>query len=160
MSTADSAAAAQPGVRQRRGGSMMWVQGLACGALLTFATPTALLLTILLAPAILCLLANPGCERGLLRAVASSCIAGSLAPLWHLWVGGGHMDDVALVLASPATLCIAWGGGAAAWSLCQILPVIVQAAWDGREANRTNAIQAELEGLGQEWSLTQTAEPK
>ena len=150
----------EAGAPKRGFGSAIWIQGLACGALLTFATPTAVLLATLLAPAIVCLLANPGCERGLLRAVVSSCMAGSLGPLWHLWLGGGHMDDVVAILASPATLCLAWGGGASAWALCQILPVIVHTACEARESTRAKSIQIELDELTNEWSLNDPAEQK
>ena len=145
-------------VTVQRRGATVWVQGLACGALLTFATPTALLLGILLAPAILCILASPGAERGVFRAVASSCAAASLAPVWRLWMNGGHMDEVAAILASPSILCAAWGAGAAAWAMCQVLPVIIKTAWDIREANKAKTIEAELAQLNEEWGLKQTAE--
>ncbi len=137
-----------------RCGSLVWVQGLACGALLTFATPTALLLGILFAPVIVCLLASAGDDSNVLRAVATSCAALSVGPVWHVWMAGGHMDAVGAVLATPSTLCLAWGAGAGAWALCQVLPILFSVAWELRETQKAKAIQLELDALKEEWGLT------
>ena len=102
----------------------MWVQGLACGALLTFATPTALMLVALLAPAIACALGEKGGTSGATRGVALCCAAAALAPLWHLWMLDDRMDVALDALSDPLTLVLAWGAGACAWALCQVVPVI------------------------------------
>ena len=68
------------------------------------------------------------------------------------------MDGVAAELARPATLCLAWGAGAAAWAMCQILPVILQTAWNAREARKAAIASAELAKLKEEWGLTDIME--
>ena len=163
MSAVQSAASGQAAVPRRA--SAMWVQGLACGALITFATPTALLLGVLFAPAIIYALASPGCARNVLRAIASGCAAAALGPLWHMWMNGGRTGELLVILYDPATLCLAWGSGATAWALCEVLPVILRAAWDAHEAKKSAAIRAELDELTHEWGLTasnaqQSARPK
>jgi hypothetical protein len=56
----------------------MWLQGLICGALLAFAPAMALLLGVLLAPAIACFAADMEHGRGATRSVALACILQSL----------------------------------------------------------------------------------
>lgn len=133
--------------------SILWVQGLACGALLTFAAPTMLLIAVLFAPAAICLLAEPGPGRGLARAVALACGAASLAPLWHLWLAGGGMDQAIAALSDPRHVLLAWGAGASAWASCQVLPVILRSAWDLREAARARAMEAELGMYRETWDF-------
>ncbi len=132
--------------------SVIWVQGLACGALLTFAAPTALLLAILFAPAAICPLLEPT-KTGLTRAVALGCAAASLGPAWRLWTAGDRMDQALASLSDPGTISLAWGAGACAWALCQVLPVILARSWEVREASRIRAIEAEIKEVQDIWSM-------
>jgi hypothetical protein len=50
-------------------------------------------------------------------------------------------------------LGLAWGAGATAWALCQILAVLLRVVWDVREAARARAIEAELKASAAEWDL-------
>ncbi len=134
-------------------GSLLWVQGLASGALLTFATPTALVLATLLAPAIACALGEKGVAGSATRAVALCCTAASLSPLWHLWAQGDSMDAALDALSNPLTMVTAWGAGACAWALCQVVPVVLRTAWETREASRARMLQAELAITRAEWDL-------
>ncbi len=135
-------------------GSVLWIQGLACGALLTFATPTALLLATLLAPAIACALGEKNTAGSSTRAVSLCCAAAALSPLWHLWMRGDSMEAALDALSDPLTLVIAWGAGACAWALCQVVPVILRTAWDASEATRARIMQAELASTREEWDLS------
>ncbi len=134
-------------------GPVLWMQGLACGALLTFAAPTALVLATLLAPAIACALGEKGAAGSATRAVALCCAAASLSPLWHLWMQGDSMDAALNALSNPLVLVTAWGAGACAWALCQVVPVILRTAWDASEAARARTIQGELARIREEWDL-------
>ncbi len=134
-------------------GSLLWMQGLASGALLTFATPTALMLAVLLAPAIACALGEKDSAGSATRAVALCCAAASVSPLWHLWIQNDRMDVAINALSSPSTLVGAWGAGACAWALCQVLPVVLRTAWDAREAVRARSLQGELNRTKEEWDL-------
>jgi hypothetical protein len=69
------------GATQPRQHSWVWLQGLLCGALATIATPTAVLLGVLLGPALLAMLLDrePGRPTG--RSVALFAMAASVAPL-------------------------------------------------------------------------------
>jgi hypothetical protein len=138
-----------------RKNTAIWLQGLACGALLAFASPTALLLAVMLCPAIACHLADTGAEKGTARAVGAACGAFTLSPLWHLWLAMDRMDAAIAILCTPVTLCLAWGAGAIAWALCQVLPVVIRTTWDAREALRAKTLAAELQTLREEWDLNE-----
>jgi hypothetical protein len=131
----------------------MWLQGLGCGALLAFAPAQAILLTVLLAPALASFAADLDKGRGSTRSVAIACAAGALAPCWHLWLGGNRVEVMFLLLSDPLTVVLAWGGGACAWALCQVVPAVVQSMWAVRETMRAHRIQAEMKQLREEWHL-------
>ncbi len=134
-------------------GSILWIQGLACGALLTFAAPTVLLLATLLGPAIACALGEKNTPGSSTRAVALCCAAAALSPVWHLWLHGDSMDAALNAVANPLVLVTAWGAGACAWALCQVVPVVLRTAWDASEAARARVMQAELARTRQDWDL-------
>jgi hypothetical protein len=144
---------AESDVPAKTKGSLLWLQGLVCGAILTFAPASAVLLGVLLAPAFACMAADIEPGRGTTRAVTLACMAGALAPVWHLWMAHDRMEEAILVLCDPLSLTLAWGGGAIAWALCQILPVFLGAVWSVRETIRSHAIDAELKRLREEWFI-------
>ncbi len=133
--------------------SLMWVQGMVCGALLAFATPTAVMLGVLLAPALACVVGEPAQGRTMARGVALCCGAAAIAPVWHLWHGGNSMGTALELLSSPLCLVLAWGAGACAWALCQVLPVVVRTTWEMRMAARAKAVEVELAACRDEWDL-------
>lgn len=134
-----------------RGAPFTWLQGLVCGALLTFATPASLLLAALFAPAVIAFLADTERGRPVARSVAVACIAPALAPMWHLWAAGETMEAALALLSDPATIAIAWLVGASGWALCQVLPVILRTLREFRENARAKLLRAELESQTEEW---------
>ena len=134
-----------------RGGSFTWLQGLVCGALLTFATPASLLLAALFAPAVISWLTDIEPGRPVARSVAVACLAPALAPMWHLWMAGETMEAALALLSDPATIAIAWLSGASGWALCQVLPVILRTAREIRENGRAKLLRAELQTQKEEW---------
>ena len=78
--------------------SMVWLQGLLCGAMATVATPTALLLGVLLGPAVLAMMLDRQPGRPRARSVALFAMAASVDPLRTLWVSGHAMTDAAALL--------------------------------------------------------------
>jgi hypothetical protein len=148
---------AQPGPAAgeapKAGGSLLWVQGLACGALLTFAAPTALLAAATFAPALACRLVETSPNRAQARSVGLACAAAAIGPIWRLWVAGGAMQQAWVILSEPWTLPLAWGAGAGAWALCQTLPVLLRTMWDARDAARARTLAAELKACREAWRL-------
>ncbi len=133
--------------------SLLWAQGLVCGVLLTFAAPTCLALGVLLAPAIACAAAERAPGGGATRGVALAGGAASFGTLWRLWQSGDRMDEAFALLSDPVVLVLAWGAAACAWAACQVLPVVIRATWDIREAARARAIEAELARCRAEWDM-------
>ncbi len=73
--------------------SLVWLQGLLCGAMVTLATPTALLLGVLLGPALLALMLDRQPGRPKARSIALCSMAASIDPLRTLWMTGHSMAD-------------------------------------------------------------------
>ncbi len=137
----------------RRGGSLMWLQGLVCGALLTFATPIAVLVGVLLAPTVAAAVMDPGPNRAMTRAVFLSGLAFTLGPLWKLIMEGRGMEAAVELLGDPAVLGAAWLAGACGWALCEVLPVILRSFAELRAVARITALQSEATALREMWDL-------
>jgi hypothetical protein len=134
-------------------GSLLWLQGLACGALATLATPTFVLAGLLLAPSFFSVLMDQSRGKSTARCVALFGLAATLQPLANLW-RAGHTLGAALDMASDAaTLAAAWAAQGAAWLLCEVGPlliVLVMEAVSGAKAARLRAARAAYED---QWGL-------
>jgi hypothetical protein len=137
--------------RAKGGGSMIWLQGAACGVILTFAAPAALLAGTLLAPALMAWVAEREPGRPVARAVLLFGSAVAIGPVWHLCLSGDSMATALEMISDPTTLAFAWTAAAFAWALCEVLPVIVERAGLLAEAARAAAWRAELNALQEEW---------
>jgi hypothetical protein len=112
-----------------------------------------LLLAVLMAPALICRLTESPARQGCTRAVALACAAAALGPAWRLWLAGDRMVVATASLLDPAVVGLAWGGGAIAWALCEVIPVVLAALGDAREAARARALEAEIRRIEAEWDL-------
>jgi hypothetical protein len=134
-------------------GSSNWLSGLACGALLTFATGIALLAGVLLAPAILAAVAESTPGRPVTRAMGLCGAALVLRPVWHLVLAGGTVAAALDVLADPLVIGAAWLAGLCGWALCELVPVAMRIISDLRTSARIGALVAEEAALRAEWDL-------
>jgi hypothetical protein len=136
-----------------RAGRLIWLQGLACGALVTFASPLAILAGGLMAPAILAavLEARPG--RPVTRVVGLACAAVAASPVWHLWLAGTGTEGALALLADPATLGGAWGAGALGWALTELIPLVLRLSMEAADRARKAAMENERTALLEEWEL-------
>ena len=143
---------ANPEVQPRQH-SLIWLQGLACGALVTLATPTALLLGVLLGPVFLAVALDhePGKPRA--RSIALCSMAAAVDPLRVLW-GAGHNITVATsLLGNMQVIGKVWSAAAAGWLLAEILPVTVRAALETLSLARAAKLRAERAKLVEAWGL-------
>jgi hypothetical protein len=142
-----------PPPRQR---SLVWLQGLLCGALATLATPTALLLAVLLGPALLAMLLDrePGKPTG--RSVALFAMAASVDPLKTLWLAGHTLATATALLSNLKVLGSAWIASAAGWLLAQLLPIAVRTVLDALSIARSARLRAERAKLVEAWGLERT----
>ena len=141
--------------RAKRGqGSTLWLQGLACGALLAFAPSFAALGAALLAPALLATVADARPGRPVARAVFLASAAFTLMPAWRLFQNGQSLTAALDLLAEPAVIGPAWLAGACGWALCEVLPVLLRAIADARTAAHAHALRAEEKALRAAWDLS------
>ncbi len=138
---------------QPRQHSMVWLQGLLCGAMAMLAPPTALLMGVLLGPAVLALLLDRQPGRPKARSVALLGMAASVDPLHSLWVSGHSMSGAAALLGNLHVLGTAWAAEAAGWLLAEVAPVVVRATLEALSISRTAQLRALCTRLAEEWGL-------
>jgi hypothetical protein len=134
-------------------GNHAWLQGLACGALVTFAPSFALLFGALLAPTVMAVLLDRRPGRPVARAVFFAGLAMSLAPAWRLFQTGPTIAAALDLLAEPVVIAPAWLAGACGWALCELLPVLLRIASDANTGARVAALKAEAKALGEAWDI-------
>jgi hypothetical protein len=147
-----TAAAAQP--RQH---SLVWLQGLLCGAVVTLATPTALLLGVLLGPALLAVVFDrePGKPRA--RSIVLCSMAASVEPLRTLWLTGHTIPMAAALAGNAHTVGVAWTAAAAGWLLAEILPIAVRAVLETLSIARSAQLRTERAKLVEAWGIEDEA---
>jgi hypothetical protein len=140
---------------QPRQHSLVWAQGLVCGALVTLATPTALLLGVLLGPALIAVILDgePGRPTG--RSVVLFGMAASVEPLKTLWTTGHNMQGAVSLVSSLEVVATAWSAAAAGWLLAQILPIAVRTVLEGMSIARSARLRAERAMLVSDWGFDQ-----
>ena len=124
----------------------------------TLATPTTLLLTILLAPTLVALLLDRKAGRPTARSVALANMAASVAPLHGLWAAGHTMSAALGLVSDYSVIAIAWSAAAGGGLLAELAPVTVRAALDGMSTARATRLQAERARLSAAWGLEQEDE--
>ncbi len=142
-----------PGPARQRQHSLTWLQGLLCGAMATLATPTALLLGVLLAPALLAIMLDREPGRPRARAVGLCSAAAAVEPLRMLWTTGHSMAATTALLGTPRIVGTAWAAAAAGWLLAEATPVAVRAVLDAISMTRAARLRAERAKLAEAWGL-------
>jgi hypothetical protein len=137
--------------------SMVWLQGLLCGAMAMLAPPTALLMVVLLAPAVLALVFDRQPGRPRARSIALFGMAASVDPLRTLWVSGHNMQTASALLGNLHVLGTAWAAGAAGWLLAEMAPVAVRATLEALSISRVARLRASRARLAAEWRLDSDA---
>ena len=137
--------------------SLVWTQGLLCGAIVALATPTATLLGVLLGPALFALLLDrePGKPTG--RCVALTSMAASVAPLKTLWMGEHNMAVAVALLGDLRIIATAWSAAAGGWLLVQMLPIGLRAFLEAHAIGRTARLRAVRTKLAELWGLDPAA---
>ncbi len=137
--------------RQGGGGSLVWLQGLACGAMAALAPASAGQLAALLAPAIAALFLDRNSGKPIARAMLLFGLAASVEPVRLAWVAGrgGGFER----LMDPDALLPAWLAAAAGWLLAQAVPVVVGVVIDAGKRTRASALQEARATLVAAWGL-------
>ncbi|HEY6440906.1 MAG TPA: hypothetical protein VIY55_12860 [Acetobacteraceae bacterium] len=147
-------AAPTPGTKpQPRQHSLVWLQGLLCGAMATLATPTALLMGVLLGPALLAILLDHEPGRPRARSIALCSMAASIDPLRTLWTVGHTIATAMALLSNIRVVGLAWSAAAVGWLLAEIIPIGVRATLEGLSVARASRLNAERAKLVEIWGL-------
>ncbi len=146
----------QPQQRQR---SLTWLQGLLCGALVTLATPTALLLGVLLAPMLVAVALDQEPGRPRARSIALFGMAASIGPLRTLWTSGHSLAAATALLGDLDVVGTAWSAAAAGWLLAELMPFAARAALEALSIARRARLESERVRLVEAWGLENPPEP-
>jgi len=133
--------------------SFAWLQGLACGALATLATPEAVLLCVLLAPGILSLLLDREPGKPVARTVLLFGLAFSVEPVRTLWLGSMSMAEAAHLLSDLSVTGLAWAAAAGGWLLAELAPLVVGLVLDLRSRSQAAALRKLRAQHAEAWGL-------
>jgi hypothetical protein len=132
---------------------MLWLQGLLCGVLAALATPTALVLGVLLGPGLLALLLDRAPGRPAARAMLLFGLSATVFPLMALWKAGHTMEAASLLVCDPGTLALAWSAAGAGWLLVQLVPHVVRLALESVAIARARRVRALRARCAEEWGF-------
>ncbi len=131
--------------------SLIWLQGLLCGALVTLAPGMAVLLASFLAPAIAAAVLDR--QPGKPRARAAFLLSGAacVSPIRSLWSGSGDLAAALSIALDPSTLLRTWIAAGVGWSLAELGPVALRAAVTFADRIRRRRLEALRDRLREEW---------
>jgi hypothetical protein len=153
---ARAAAAAKP-ARPAKPRSYLWLQGMACGALVTMAPPTALVCGVLMLPAIIATVVETAPGKPLTRVLALFGGAAIVSPLHILWTSGHTLSGAMTLVEDPAVLSLSYAAAGGGWLLAELVPVLVRVALEATTRARTANLRATRARLQEEWRLTDDA---
>jgi hypothetical protein len=134
-------------------GSLLWLQGLACGAVATLATPTFVLAGLLLAPAFVSVLMDQSRGKSTARCVVLFGLAATLQPLANLWRAGHTLGNALDMAGDATTLATAWAAQGAAWLLCELGPLLIALVMEAASGARAARLRASRAGFEEQWGL-------
>ena len=131
--------------------SWLWLQGLVCGAALSFATAPALLVAGLLLPG----LAGYAIERTPGKPISEAMLLFGVAtvfmPLRLLWEGGHSMAACLTLIMDPWRLGLSWTAAAAGWFLAESAQMIAERYGELAARRDIAALRKERAELAAEW---------
>ncbi len=142
-------AAGQPGGMTRA----VWLQGLACGAAVTMATPSAVLAGLLLAPGIGAMLLEREPGRPVAKVTLLCGAALAAGPVLALWESGQGVGGAVNAAADLPVLAGCWAAQGAGWLVAQVAPVLVRLALEAHAKAQTALLQAERARHEAEWGI-------
>lgn len=143
-------AARAAGPAPRRGG---WLTGLACGIVLTLATPAALLAGVLCLPSLLAAILDREPGRPMARAVLLFGAVMTIPALAALWHAGRGWDASLALLSAPDRLAAAWAVQAGGWLLGETIPLVTRLCLDGAARAQSARLRARRARYEAEWGL-------
>jgi hypothetical protein len=122
-----------------------------CGVAAAVVPGTALVIAVLLAPAIAMYATEPTPGRPISRAMIFMGAASTMMPLRLLWEHGGTLDAALDLLSDPGRPLLSWFACGAAWFLGQLVEILTRFALDARARMAVRTMSAERDKLKEEW---------
>lgn len=145
---ASKAAVASPAGGGQR---LIWAQGLACGTLVALVPGIALLLGVLLAPALVALALDQEAGKPVARSVFLCALAGAIGPVRALWAAGHGVNAALVQLTAMSAPGIAWAAAAGGWLLAEMLPLGLRLGLETMARARLVGLRAAQARLREEW---------
>ena len=146
-------AAITPGKPARSGATLVWLAGLACGALIALATPYAVLAGAVLAPGLLLLLIDTAPGRPVARPVLMIGAAMLVRPLMALWAGGHQMATALTLAGDPRSLAAAWAFQGLGWLVIELSPTFIRLGFDATAHARALRLRHARGQIEAEWGI-------
>jgi hypothetical protein len=151
---------AKRAVSDGKQGSLIWVQGLACGALVALTPSLAFMVAILLGPGIAAVMLDREPGKPIGRAVLLSGLAACVTPVRMLWASGRGIDAGMAIAQDIGVVGTAWSAAAGGWLLAELAPVFVRVVLEATSMTRAAQLRSSRERLIEEWGLAvATPEP-
>ncbi|MDE2517453.1 MAG: hypothetical protein KGL12_15610 [Rhodospirillales bacterium] len=152
MARRASKAAGAAAVSAAGGGQkLIWAQGLACGTLVALVPGIALLLGVLLAPALVALALDQEAGKPVARSVFLCALAGGVGPVRALWAAGHGVDTALVLLTGLGPVGLAWAAAACGWLAAEVLPLGLRLMLEGLARARLARLRAAQDRYREEW---------
>jgi hypothetical protein len=125
----------------------------------TLATPTALLLGVLLCPLVLALVLDRRPDRPAARPLLLSGLAATMHPLFRLWRDGHTLEIAVALLMDAGLLATAWAAQAAGWLAAELTPLLVALTLEARSQARAARLRADRARYEAEWDIPPAPTP-
>jgi hypothetical protein len=139
-------------------GAAVWLQGLACGAVVTLAMPCAVLAGLLLAPGIGAMLLEREPGRPASRVALLCGAALAAAPVAALWQAGSGVGAAVTAASDAMVLAGCWAAQGGGWLVAQLLPVLLRLLLDTQARTTIARLRAERERYESEWGIAPRAD--
>ncbi len=139
--------------KKREGLSLVWLQGLACGAMASLAPASALQMSLLLAPVIAALFMDHKPGKPIARAMLLFALAACVEPVRQSWAAGQSLAAGLDRVLELDNLAPAWAAAAGGWLLSQAAPVVVATILDASSRARAGQLREARARLVAAWGL-------
>lgn len=133
--------------------SFVWLQGLACGAVVALAPATAVLLAVLLGPGAAALAFDRKPGRPTARTVLLCSAAACVQPVRALWAAGHSAQAAVALLGDVGVIGTAWSAAAAGWLLAELAPLAARVALEAQSRARSVRLRAARAKLADDWGF-------
>lgn len=137
----------------KRQHSLIWLQGLGCGAVVTLAPGFAALLGLLLAPGLVALPLDRQPGRPVARCLLLTGLAACVQPVQVLWSNGQTLSAALALLSDFQVLGTAWSAAAAGWLMAELAPLGSRLVLEALARSRIARLRARRQTLIDAWGF-------